>query len=312
MLRNALEQAAAYGVTGSNILGSGMDFEVTIKEGAGAFVCGEETALIQSIEGLRGMPRMRPPYPSTHGLWGAPTCINNVETLASVPAIVLQGPSWFAGLGTERSGGTKAFALSGAVRSAGLVEVPFGMTLREMIFEVAGGCRDGRSFKAVQLGGPAGGCIPFDLLDTRIDYEDVRATGAAMGSGGMIVVDDTACMVDFARFFLRFSQEESCGKCAPCRIGTRKLLALLTRITLGEAAPADLDRLRSLSETVHVTSLCGLGQAAPNPIFTTLRYFESEYLAHVTERRCSAGVCPIQPPAACGQLVTAGVPEASP
>jgi NADH:ubiquinone oxidoreductase subunit F (NADH-binding) len=291
VLRGAIEQARAYGALGRDVLGSGMEFDLVIKEGAGAFVCGEETALMQSIEGERGMPRMRPPYPSEHGLWGYPTSINNVETFASVPSILLNGPDWFAALGTARSGGTKAFALTGAVRRAGLVEVPIGISLREMVLEIAGGCQEGRSFKAVQLGGPSGGCIPAELLDTRVDYEDLRATGAMMGSGGMVVVSDATCMVDFARYFLRFSQDESCGKCVPCRVGTRKLLGLLTRITRGEAVPADLDRVRSLCETVGVASLCGLGQNAPNPVLTTLRYFEPEYRAHIVDRTCPAGAC---------------------
>lgn len=296
-LHEAIEQARAYGVIGQNILGSGMDFDFTVKEGAGAFVCGEETALMRSIEGLRGMPTMRPPYPSEHGLWGAPTNINNVETYASVPSILLNGPDWFAGMGTVstggRSGGTKAFALAGAIRNTGLVEIPIGLPLREMIYDIGGGCRDGRAFKAVQLGGPSGGCIPERLLDTRIDYEDLRATGAIMGSGGMIVADETTCMVDIARFFLTFTQEESCGKCIPCRVGTRKMLNILTRITAGQATQSDVDRLLSLCKTVHISSLCGLGQTAPNPVLTTMRYFGEEYRAHVEEGRCLAGSCAI-------------------
>ncbi len=290
-LRRAIEQARAYGALGRNVFGSGLDFDITLKEGAGAFVCGEETALILSIEGERGMPRMRPPYPSERGLWGHPTCINNVETLASVPSILLQGPSWFAGLGTAASGGTKAFALTGAVARSGLVEVPLGTPLRDLVFELGGGCKNGEAFKAVQLGGPSGGCVPASLLDTPVDYEDLKATGAIMGSGGLVVVGARTCMVDFARFFLTFTQRESCGKCLPCRVGTRKLLGLLTRLTRGEATAADLDRLRGLCETVRTASLCGLGQTAPNPILTTLRYFEDEYRAHAEERRCPAGVC---------------------
>jgi NADH-quinone oxidoreductase subunit F len=292
-LRNAIAQAHEYGVTGHNILGSGMDFEFVIKEGAGAFVCGEETALIHSIEGQRGMPRLRPPYPAEAGLWGHPTNINNVETYASVPSILLNGPGWFSALGTANSGGTKAFSLTGTVNNSGLVEIPMGMTLRDLIFEIGGGCKGNHSFKAVQLGGPSGGCIPADLLDTRIDYEDLRATGVIMGSGGVVVVDDTTCMVDFARFFLSFTQEESCGKCVPCRIGTRKLLGMLNQITHGQATEADLDRLTSLGETVHTASLCGLGHTAPNPVLTTMRYFHDEYIDHVTHKRCAAGVCPI-------------------
>lgn len=290
-LHAAIEQARAYGVVGKNILGSGLDFDFVVKEGAGAFVCGEETALMHSIEGYRGMPSMRPPYPSVHGLWGQPTNINNVETYASVPSILLNGPGWFAGMGTARSGGTKAFALAGAVQNSGLVEIPIGMSLREMIYDIGGGCRNGRAFKAVQLGGPSGGCIPTELLDTRIDYEDLRATGAIMGSGGMIVADEDTCMVDIARYFLTFTQDESCGKCIPCRVGTRKLLHMLTAITQGRGTAADLDRLTSLCDTVRKASLCGLGQTAPNPVQTTMRYFAHEYHAHVEEKRCPAGSC---------------------
>ncbi len=290
-LHEAIDQARAHGVIGRNILGSGMDFDFVVKEGAGAFVCGEETALMRSIEGNRGMPTMRPPYPSEHGLWGYPTNINNVETYASVPSILLNGPDWFSGMGTARSGGTKAFALAGAVQNSGLVEIPIGMTLREMIYDIGGGCRDGKAFKAVQLGGPSGGCIPEALLDTRIDYEDLKATGAIMGSGGMIVADETTCMVDIARYFLTFTQDESCGKCIPCRVGTRKMLNMLTAFTQGRGKVEDLDRLRSLCDTVHKASLCGLGQTAPNPVLTTLRYFGDEYTAHVEEHRCVAGSC---------------------
>lgn len=291
MLRQALQQAAEHGLTGRNILGSGFDFDFVIKQGAGAFVCGEETALMRSIEGRRGTPTMRPPYPSDSGLWGCPTNINNVETYASVPSIVLRGPGWFAGLGTEHSGGTKAFALTGAVRQAGLVEVPIGMTLRELIFDIAGGCASGRHFKAVQLGGPSGGCVPEALLDTPIDYEDLKATGAIMGSGGMVVVDDSTCMVDFARFFLQFTRSESCGKCVPCRVGTRQLLHMLTEISRGRADQALLTRMQQLCHTVQSASLCGLGRTAPNPLLTTLKYFGDEYRAHVDAHRCPAGVC---------------------
>ena len=299
-LHEAIAQARAYGVVGKDILGSGLNFEFVVKEGAGAFVCGEETALMRSIEGYRGMPTMRPPYPSEHGLWGHPTNINNVETYASTPSILLNGPGWFAGMGTERSGGTKAFALAGAVQNSGLVEIPIGMSLREMVYTIGGGCRGGRAFKAVQLGGPSGGCIPADLLDTRIDYEDLRATGAIMGSGGMIVADETTCMVDIARYFLTFTQDESCGKCIPCRVGTRKMLHMLTDITQGRGTEAELARLLALCETVHKTSLCGLGQTAPNPVLTTLRYFEDEYMAHVLHKRCPAGSCTFDGPVADG------------
>ncbi len=297
-LRNAVRQAAEYGVTGKNILGSGMDFEFVIKEGAGAFVCGEETALMHSIEGLRGTPSMRPPYPSVSGLWGFPTNINNVESLASIPSIILQGPSWFASLGTEQSGGTKAFALTGMVRASGLVEVPLGTPLRSLVEEIGQGCKNDRPVKAVQLGGPSGGCVPAELLDTRIDYEDLRRTGAIMGSGCMVVVDDTTCMVDFARFFLTFTQDESCGKCVPCRVGTRKMLAVLTRITQGQGTRADLERLKRLCETVRTASLCGLGLTAPNPVLTTMRYFEQEYISHVDLGVCPAGICSMRPSAA--------------
>jgi NADH-quinone oxidoreductase subunit F len=282
MLRNAIRQATEYGVIGRNILGSGMDFTVSIKEGAGAFVCGEETALMHSIEGQRGMPTMRPPYPAEHGLWGYPSNINNVETLASISSIILNGPDWFAGLGTEKSGGTKAFALAGAITNSGLVEVPIGTPLRELIYDIGGGCAKGRALKAVQLGGPSGGCLPASLMDTPIDYEDLKATGAIMGSGGMIVLDETVSMVNMAHYFLTFTQRESCGKCLPCRVGTRKMLNILERLLHGEGRPDDLDKLRRLCHTVGKGSLCGLGQTAPNPVLTTLRYFEDEYLASVS------------------------------
>jgi NADH-quinone oxidoreductase subunit F len=290
----AIDQAREFGAVGDDVLGSGRSFDFVIKEGAGAFVCGEETALMRSIEGHRGMPTMRPPYPSEQGLWGNPTNINNVETYASVPSILLEGPDWYAGMGTPNSGGTKAFALAGAIENSGLVEIPIGMTLREMIYDIGGGCHEGREFKAVQLGGPSGGCIPAELLDTRIDYEDLHATGAIMGSGGMIVADDTTCMVDIARYFLAFTQEESCGKCIPCRVGTRKMLNVLTAATEGRATSADMDRLQSLCDTVHRTSLCGLGQTAPNPVLTTMRYFSDEYTAHVQDGECPAGVCSME------------------
>jgi NADH-quinone oxidoreductase subunit F len=279
MLRRAIQQATDYGVLGQNILGSGLNFEIIIKEGAGAFVCGEETALMRSIEGKRGMPTMRPPYPAQSGLWGQPSNINNVETLASISAIFLNGPDWFAGLGTEKSGGTKAFALAGAISRSGLVEVPIGMPLRELIYDIGGGCADGRDLKAVQLGGPSGGCIPASLMDTRIDYDELKATGAIMGSGGMIVLDDTVSMVNMAHYFLTFTQEESCGKCVPCRVGTRKMLNILQKFMDQQGSSDDLDNLRRLCTTVSRTSLCGLGQTAPNPVLTTLRYFDDEYQA---------------------------------
>jgi NADH-quinone oxidoreductase subunit F len=278
ILRHAIKQARDYGVLGQNILGSGMDFDLVIKEGAGAFVCGEETALMHSIEGQRGMPSMRPPYPAQSGLWGYPSNINNVETLASISTIILNGPDWFAGLGTPKSGGTKAFALAGAIERSGLVEVPIGTPLRELIFDIGGGCAGGRELKAVQLGGPSGGCIPANLVDTIIDYDPLKATGAIMGSGGMIVLDDTVSMVNIAHYFLSFTQDESCGKCLPCRVGTRKMLNILARIMHGQGRLDDIDRLRQLCDTVGKGSLCGLGQTAPNPVLTTLRYFEHEYL----------------------------------
>jgi NADH-quinone oxidoreductase subunit F len=276
-LRHAIRQAREYGVVGQNILGTGMNFEFVIKEGAGAFVCGEETALMHSIEGKRGMPSMRPPYPTERGLWGYPSNINNVETLASIPSIILNGPDWYASLGTKKSGGTKTFALAGAIKNSGLVEVPIGMPLRELIYDIGGGCAGGRAFKAVQLGGPSGGCIPASLMDTRIDYDDLRATGAIMGSGGMIVLDETVSMVNIAHYFLAFTQDESCGKCLPCRVGTRKMLNILARIINGQGKMEDLDRLERLANTVGKASLCGLGQTAPNPVLTTLRYFKDEY-----------------------------------
>jgi len=290
-LEAAIAQAREAGYLGTDILGSGLDFDIIVKEGAGAFVCGEETALMHSIEGKRGTPRMRPPYPAESGLWGHPTNINNVETYASVPDIITGGAAWFAGLGTPQSGGTKTFALTGAVRLTGLVEVPIGMTLREVIFGIGGGIREDRAFKAVQIGGPSGGCLPAALLETPVDYEPLRATGAIMGSGGMVVVDEETCMVDFTRYFLSFTQSESCGKCVPCRIGTRKMLGILTRLTRGEGRPDDLERLERVADTVRTTSLCGLGTTAPNPVLTTLKYFRDEYTAHIHERRCPAGAC---------------------
>ncbi len=302
-LRTAIEQAREYGVIGPNILGSGLDFDVVIKEGAGAFVCGEETALMHSIEGRRGMPRIRPPYPAEYGLWGYPTNINNVETYASVPSIILNGPSWYAGLGTPQSGGTKAFSVTGAVQRTGLVEIPVGQTVHELLTVIAGGPRDGLALKAVQIGGPSGGCIPVSLFDTHIDYEDMKRLGAIMGSGGLVAVDETTCMVQLAQFFLSFTQDESCGKCTPCRVGTRKILGLLNQITTGHTTPETLPKLYSLCETVCTTSLCGLGQTAPNPVLTTMHYFEEEYRAHVEDQHCPAGVCAmaLEPMAAPGR-----------
>lgn len=287
----AIEQAAAKGFLGRNILGSGFDFEVLVREGAGAFVCGEETALIASIEGERGMPRVRPPFPAQKGLWGKPTNINNVETWANVPWIVNNGAEAFGAMGTEKSKGTKVFALAGKIRRGGLVEVPMGITLREIVEDIGGGSPTGRPIKAVQTGGPSGGCIPASLFDTRIDYDELTRTGAIMGSGGMVVMDESSCMVDIARYFLNFTARESCGKCTFCRIGTTRMLEILRRITEGRAAESDLALLEELAEKVKATSLCGLGQTAPNPVLTTLKYFRHEYEAHIRDRKCPAKVC---------------------
>jgi NADH:ubiquinone oxidoreductase subunit F (NADH-binding)/(2Fe-2S) ferredoxin/NAD-dependent dihydropyrimidine dehydrogenase PreA subunit len=287
----ALEQARAMGLLGRDILGTGFDFDLEIVRGAGAFVSGEETALIASIEGQRAYPRQRPPYPAEHGLWGQPTVINNVETWANVASIIRRGAAWFAGLGTETSKGTKIFSLVGKINNTGLVEVPMGIRLRDIVFAIGGGIPKGRAFKAVQIGGPSGGCIPEALLDLPIDYESLTKAGAMMGSGGMIVMDEDTCMVDIALYFLRFTQEESCGKCAPCRVGTRRMAEILARITAGEGSLDDLAKLEELAATVKQGSLCGLGQTAPNPVLSTLRYFRNEYLAHIVDRRCPARVC---------------------
>ncbi len=287
----ALAQAEESGLMGDQILGSDFSFRITIKEGAGAFVCGEETALIASIEGRRGMPRPRPPFPAISGLWGKPTIINNVETLASTSLILQNGAEWFAQYGTEKSKGTKTFALVGKVKRTGLVEVPLGITLREMIFDIGGGVLEDKPFKAVQTGGPSGGCIPASLLDTPVDYDSLQAAGTIMGSGGMVVMDTETCMVDFARYFLDFAQKESCGECVPCRLGTKQLLDVLTDITEGRGRPGDIDLLVGLAEAVKKGSLCGLGQTAPNPVLTTIRYFRDEYEAHVHQKRCPAIVC---------------------
>jgi len=291
-LNIALNQARQENFLGSDILGSGFNFDIEIKEGAGAFVCGEETALIASIEGKRGMPRPRPPFPAESGVWGKPTNINNVETYANVPWIIRHGANEFARYGTERSKGTKVFALAGKVAKGGLVEVPMGMPIREVIFDIGGGIAGGKNIKAVQMGGPSGGCIPSRLLDTPIDYESITATGAIMGSGGMIVLDETSCVVDVAKFFLNFTQRESCGKCPFCRIGTKRMLEILERISEGKGKMEDLDLLYELALQVKEGSLCGLGQTAPNPVLTTLKYFREEYEAHVKDRRCPAKVCP--------------------
>jgi NADH-quinone oxidoreductase subunit F/NADP-reducing hydrogenase subunit HndC len=287
----AIEQARELGLLGSNILGSGFSFDVEISRGAGAFVCGEETALMASIEGRRGMPRPRPPYPAESGLWGKPTNINNVETWASVPIIIRQGADEYAKIGTKTSKGTKIFSLVGKINNTGLVEVPMGIRLREIIEDIGGGIPDGKRFKAVQTGGPSGGCIPEEHLDLPVDYESLAEVGSMMGSGGMIVMDETTCMVDVAHYFLSFTQEESCGKCTPCRIGTRQMVTVLEKIKRGEGSLEDLDLLEELAETVKLTSLCGLGQTAPNPVVTTLRYFRDEYRAHVEEQRCPALSC---------------------
>jgi NADH-quinone oxidoreductase subunit F len=288
-LKKAVAQMWEYGLLGKNILGSGFDFDVTIKEGAGAFVCGEETALIASIEGDRGMPRSRPPYPAVSGLYGKPTTINNVETLGSLPSILRNGSASYAQYGTEKSRGTKTFSLVGKVVRTGLIEVPMGTTLREIIFDIGGGSI--KTFKAVQTGGPSGGCLPEEFLDTPVDYDSLAEAGSIMGSGGLIVMDEDTCVVDVARYFLNFTQAESCGKCNPCRIGTRQMAEILERITRGEGCEDDLATLESLGETIRNTSLCGLGQTAPNPVLTTLRYFRPEYLAHINDRRCDALIC---------------------
>jgi NADH-quinone oxidoreductase subunit F len=290
-LRLALDQMRAYGLIGDNILDSGFNFHITIKEGAGAFVCGEETALMASIEGKRGMPRPRPPFPAISGLWGKPTNNNNVETWANAALILQKGSEWYAQHGSERSRGTKTFALVGKVERTGLIEVPLGITLRQIIYEIGGGILKGKEFKAVQTGGPSGGCLPSSMLDSPVDYESLTAAGSIMGSGGMIVADEDTCMVDLTRYFLTFTQAESCGKCPPCRVGTLQMLGILERIIQGEGRPGDVEQLEKIANTVKNGSLCGLGQTAPNPVLTTLRYFRDEYDAHINEKRCPALVC---------------------
>ncbi len=290
-LRLAIQQAREYGLLGKNILGSGFDFDVEVRMGAGAFVCGEETALMASIEGKRGMPRTRPPFPAVSGLWGKPTNINNVETYANVPQIILKGADWFASMGTEKSKGTKTFAVAGKVKRTGLIEVPLGITLREIVYDVGGGVLNDKKFKAVQTGGPMGGCIPEQYLDTPVDYETLGQLGSIMGSGGFVVMDEDTCMVDIARFFMEFTQDESCGKCVPCRVGTRRMLEILNDICAGKGKPEDLDLLEELSQNIRLGSLCGLGQGAPNPVLSTLEYFREEYEAHIYEKRCPAKVC---------------------
>lgn len=290
-LNIAIQQAREFGFLGKNILGSDFSFDLEVRMGAGAFVCGEETALMASIEGKRGEPRPRPPFPAVHGLWAKPTNINNVETYANVPQIILRGPEWFASMGTERSKGTKTFALAGDVKHTGLIEVPFGITLREIVYDVGGGIKDDKAFKAIQTGGPMGGCIPAEYIDKPVDYESLSALGSIMGSGGMIVMDEETCMVDIARFFMEFTQDESCGKCVPCRVGTRRLLEILTRICEGKGQDGDIETLEMLCREIKQDSLCGLGQGAPNPVETTLKYFRHEYEAHIYEKRCPAKVC---------------------
>ena len=290
-LRIAINQAREYGVLGDNIFGTGFKFDVDIRLGAGAFVCGEETALLESIEGKRGQPRLKPPYPANKGLFGKPTVINNVETLANITRIILNGAEWYAGIGTETSKGTKVFALGGNVMNVGLVEVPMGTTLREIVFDIGGGVPNGREFKAAQTGGPSGGCIPTEHLDTPIDYESLAQIGSMMGSGGLIVMDERQCMVDIARFYLDFSVSESCGKCTPCRIGTKRMLEILTRMCEGQSSLEELDKLEKLANNVKKASVCGLGQCAPNPVLSTLKYFRDEYVEHVAENKCRAGYC---------------------
>ncbi|MGB9886149.1 MAG: NADH-quinone oxidoreductase subunit NuoF [Moorellales bacterium] len=290
-LYRALAEAEAYGLLGERILGHRFNFRLHIKQGAGAFVCGEETALLMSIEGGRGMPRTRPPFPAQKGLWGKPTNINNVETYANVPLIFEQGAEVYASVGTERSKGTKVFAITGKVRRTGLAEVPMGITLREIVFDVAGGIQNDRAFKAVQIGGPSGGCLPASQLDLAVDYDSLTQAGAMMGSGGLVVMDEDTCMVDVARFFLNFTQSESCGKCTPCREGTKRMLEILERITQGRGTEEDLERLERLARVVKSTALCGLGQTAPNPVLSTLRYFRHEYEAHIRDKKCPARSC---------------------
>ncbi len=291
-LEKAIDQARGYGLLGRNILGSGFNFEIKIKMGAGAFVCGEETALMASIEGKRGMPRPRPPFPAGSGLWGQPTNINNVETLANVPAIIRNGAPWYKSFGTKESTGTKVFCITGKVKNSGLIEVPMGISLREIIFDIGGGILNDRAFKAVQTGGPSGGVLPESLLGLPVDYQALAQAGSIMGSGGVVILDETTCMVDVARYFLTFTQTESCGKCPPCREGLQRLYAMLDRICKGQGEAQDLDRLEVLSRTITDSSLCGLGQTAPNPVLTVLRYFRDEIEAHVVDKRCPAGVCP--------------------
>lgn len=290
-LNIAIKQARDYGLLGQNIFGTDFSFDIDIRLGAGAFVCGEETALMTSIEGKRGEPRPRPPFPANKGLWQKPTILNNVETYANIPVIFLKGPEWFTSIGTEKSKGTKVFAIGGKINNTGLVEVPMGTTLKEVIYDIGGGIPNGKKFKAAQTGGPSGGCIPASHIDTPIDYDNLLALGSMMGSGGLIVMDEDNCMVDIAKFFLEFTVDESCGKCPPCRIGTKRMYEILDRITTGKGEDGDIEKLETLARTISQSSLCGLGQTAPNPILSTLRYFRDEYEAHIKEKRCPAGVC---------------------
>ncbi len=290
-LQMAIDDARKEGLLGKDIFGSGFDFDMEIRLGAGAFVCGEETALMTSIEGNRGEPRPRPPYPAVKGLYGCPTVENNVETFANIPQIILRGADWFASMGTEKSKGTKVFALGGKIKHTGLVEIPMGTTLREIVEEIGGGIPDGKTFKAAQTGGPSGGCIPASLIDTPVDYDNLTAIGCMMGSGGLIVMDEHTCMVDMAKFFLEFTVDESCGKCTPCRVGTKRLLEKLEKITSGKGTLEDIDELEALCYYIKENSLCGLGQTAPNPVLSTLRFFRDEYVAHVVDKKCPAGVC---------------------
>lgn len=290
-LQIAIDQARAAGMLGKNIFGTGFDFDISLRFGAGAFVCGEETALMTSIEGKRGEPRPRPPFPAVKGLFAQPTILNNVETYANIPQIILNGAAWFASMGTEKSKGTKVFALGGKITNTGLVEVPMGTTLREVVEDIGGGIPNGKKFKAAQTGGPSGGCIPAHLIDTPIDYDNLIAIGSMMGSGGLIVMDEDNCMVDIAKFFLEFTVDESCGKCTACRIGTKRLLELLDKIISGNGEMEDIDKMQELAMYIKSNSLCGLGQTAPNPVISTLRYFKDEYVAHIVEKRCPAGVC---------------------
>lgn len=287
----AIGQARQYGLLGTNIMGTGFDFDIELRLGAGAFVCGEETALMRSIEGKRGMPTPRPPFPAVKGLFGKPTILNNVETYANVCQIILKGPEWFSSMGTEKSKGTKVFALGGKINNTGLVEIPMGTTMREIIYDIGGGIPNGRKFKAAQTGGPSGGCIPASKIDVPIDYDNLIALGSMMGSGGLIVMDDTTCMVDIARFFLDFTVDESCGKCTPCREGTKRMLEILERICEGKGEEGDIEKLENLAKSIKDSALCGLGQTAPNPVLSTIRYFRDEYEAHIKEKRCPAGAC---------------------